>query len=266
MDSLFVVSQENSIKYRILDAAAPYLEGKTVKDLVIGISLIGCQLSDDSLGVSYMLRHGLPPECSAFGYAQEAIGKPAAEIARWFVDGQDNLQRSIGNAVLTAASQALDIADDTDTACFFGMDIKPTDTLGMIGLIKPVAKVLENKVKEFYVFDAGASAFGNNVQLCSMDMQPEILPKCTKMIITGSSTINGSIDELLAMCSNAEQIALVGSSTPMFPEAWKETNVLSLAGSWWKNGEKDNLFKAISLGGGIAQVQAYVQKKIAYVK
>ena len=86
------------------------------------------------------------------------------------------------------------------------------------------------------------------------------------MIITGSSTINGSIDELLAMCSNAEQIALVGSSTPMFPEAWKETNVLSLAGSWWKNEEKDNLFKAISLGGGIAQVQAYVQKKIAYVK
>lgn len=266
MDSIFIVSQENSIKYRILEAATPYLEGKTVEDLVIGISLIGCQLSDSSIGVSYMLRHGLPPECSAFGYAQEAIGKSALEVARWFVEGQDNLQRSIGNAVLTAASQSLEIADDTDQACFFGMDIKPTDTLGMIGLIKPVAKVLEDKVKEFYVFDAGASAFGENVQLCSMEMQEEILPKCTKMIITGSSTINGSIDGLLEMCRNAEQITLVGSSTPMFPEAWQDTNVVTLAGSWWKNDEKEKLFKAISLGGGIAQVQPYVQKKIAYVK
>ena len=57
----------------VLAAARPYLAGKTVKDLVVGISLISCQLDNGSVGVSYVLRHGLPPACSAFAYAREAI-------------------------------------------------------------------------------------------------------------------------------------------------------------------------------------------------
>lgn len=256
----------SEIKRKIVEAARPYLEGLTVKDLVVGISLIGCQLSNGKVGVSYVLRHGLPPECSAFGYAQEAIGRPAEEIAAWFLEGEENLKRAIGDAVLTAASQALEIPDDTDKACFFGMDICEKDTLGMIGFIKPVAKVLQNQVEALYVFDEGVSVFGKNVTVCPMDQQPELLPKCTKMIITGSSTINGSIDSLLEMCQNAQQIAMVGSSTPMFPEGWKDTSVTTLAGSWWKNEEKEMIFQIISRGGGIAHLQPYMQKKIARVK
>ncbi|MBP1551727.1 MAG: DUF4213 domain-containing protein, partial [Oscillospiraceae bacterium] len=67
---------ESKVVKNIITAAQPYLEGKTVKDLVVGISLISCQLSDGSVGVSYVLRHGLPPGCSAFAYAKDAIGKP----------------------------------------------------------------------------------------------------------------------------------------------------------------------------------------------
>lgn len=254
------------IKLEILKAAKPYLDGKTVIDLVIGISQIGVQLSDGAVGISYVLRYGLPPECSVFGYAQDVIGKSAWEIANWYIADSENLQRTIGSAVLSAASQSLEIADDTDKNCFFGMNITEEDTLGMVGLIKPVAKILESRVKELIVFDESVSAYGKNVTLCKMERQAELLPKCTKMIITGSSTINGSIDGLLEMCPNATQIAMVGSSTPMFPNGWQQTNVTTLAGSWWKNEEKEKIFKTISLGGGIAQLQPYMIKKIAYVK
>ena len=85
------------------------------------------------------------------------------------------------------------------------------------------------------------------------------------MIITGSSTINGSIDGLLEMCSNARQIALVGSSTPMFPEGWKDTRVTALAGSWWPKERKEDIFRIISQGGGIAQLKSIIQYKIAFV-
>ena len=189
--------EKTSVKYRILEAARPYLEGKTVKDLVVGISLIAVQLSDETVGVSYVLRYALPPECGAFGYAHKAVGMSAWDVAKWSVEGEDNIARSIGGAVLSAASQSLDIADDTDDKCRYGMDIIPEDTVGMIGFIRPVAKILSSQVKKLYVFDEGVSLYEGPVHVCGMDQQPVLLPQCTKMIITGSSTINGSIDGLL---------------------------------------------------------------------
>ena len=258
--------ENTSVKYSILEAAKPYLEGKTVQDLVVGISLIAIQLSDESVGVSYVLRYDLPPECSAFGYAASAVGMSAWDVAKWTVEGKDNIARSIGGAVLSAASQQLDIADDTDELCRYGMDITPEDTVGMIGFIKPVAKVLSKQVKKLYVFDEGVSLYEGTVHVCGMDQQPVLLPQCTKMIITGSSTINGSIDGLLDMCSNAQQIAMVGSSTPMFPEGWKDTKVTTLAGAWWPNDRKEEIFRIISQGGGIAQLRSLIQYKIAFVR
>ena len=43
---------------------------KTIKDIVIGISLIGVELSDGTVGVAYVLRDGLPSGCSVFRYVK----------------------------------------------------------------------------------------------------------------------------------------------------------------------------------------------------
>ena len=203
--------------------------------------------------------------CGAFGYARNAMGMSAWDVAKWTVEGEDNVARSIGGAVLSAASQQLDIADDTDDKCRYGMEITSEDTVGMIGFIKPVAKTLKSQVKKLYVFDEGVSLYEGTMRVCGMDQQPVLLPECTKMIITGSSTINGSIDGLLEMCANADQIALVGSSTPMFPEGWKGTKVTALAGAWWPKERKEEIFRIISQGGGIAQLKSIIQHKIAFV-
>ncbi|MBQ5782765.1 MAG: hypothetical protein IIV99_05200 [Oscillospiraceae bacterium] len=256
---------ESIIVKNIVDAAQPYLEGKTVKDLVVGISLITCQLSDGTVGVSYVLRHGLPPACSAFSYAKDAIGMPAGQVAAWLVEKDDYIGRSIGSAVLAAGSQQIDIPDDDNPDKMFGISFETDDVVGMIGLIGPVAKSLQSKVKEVIVFDESVSAFGGNVSIHPMSEQPTLLPKCNKMIITGSSTINGSIDGLLAMCPNATEIAMVGSSTPMFPEGWKGTKVTSLSGSWWRNEHKEEIFRAISCGSGIMELHQYMLKKALYI-
>ena len=42
--------ENTSVKHRILEAAKPYLENLTVKDLVVGISLIAVQLSNEAVG------------------------------------------------------------------------------------------------------------------------------------------------------------------------------------------------------------------------
>ena len=59
---------------------------------------------------------------------------------------------------------------------------------------------------------------------------------------------------------------MVGSSTPMFPEAFRDTIIKVLAGSWWGNYDKEELFKLISIAGGIAHINKFMIKKAVPVE
>ncbi len=257
---------KNSVKNQILNAARPYLTGKTVDDIVIGISLAACRLSDGSIGVSYILRNELPPECAAFGFAADLIGAPAEEAAELYVGGTDDVRRAIGDAVLTAAASLMPDVVDDDSSDAFGMNPAENDVVGMVGLIKPIAKQLMGKVGKLHIFDQGVFSYYGDDRVLPTELEEELLPLCNKVIITGSSTINGSIDGLLEMCANAEKVVIAGSSTPMIAEGWRNTNVTALAGTYWKPECKDEIFRAVSLGGGIAQLKAYSEKKIVKLK
>lgn len=246
---------------KVLEAAESYLSERTIKDAVIGISLMAVELDNGVIGVSYVLREGLPAGCSAFPYAQELIGSDAKEVMEWVSKGKDDLQRGIGMAVLTAGSCIQELTDDKRTGPPFGVEVKLTDRIGMIGNIAPVVKMLKGKVKEIIVFDAGREERGSSGELSPMDKQLELLPTCDIVMLSGTTIINGTIDSLLKTCGNARDIVMVGSSTPMYPEAFKDSNLSVLAGSCWNNNFKEEIFKSISLGCGIGYLNKYMIKK-----
>ena len=95
------------LQEKTLEAARPYLEGRTVSDLVLGIALIGAELDGKNVGVSYMLRDSLPSGCGSFGFARQAIGKDAYEVASLLVDGKDDAQRGLAAAVLAPRAMRL---------------------------------------------------------------------------------------------------------------------------------------------------------------
>ena len=250
------------IMEKVLASAVEHLAGKTVRDLVVGISLTACELDSGEVGVSYVLRDSLPNGCSVFPYAQEVTGKPACEIAEWIVSGKDDLQRGIADAVLSAASHSLEIPDDTDAPERpFGMEVTPDDTVGMIGLIWPVAEKLGRLAGRMIVFDEGLALHGGDSMIYPSAEQPRLLPECDIVVLSGTTVINQSIDYLLSMCVKSREIVMVGASTPMFPKGWTGSRVTRLAGSWWNNARKNEIFRTISLGGGIRQLQNFVTLK-----
>ena len=250
------------IMKKVLASAGEYLVGKTVRDLVVGISMTACELDSGEVGVSYVLRDSLPNGCSVFPYAREVIGRPAGEIAEWIISGQDDLQRGIADAVLSAASHSLDIPDDMDDAEQpFGMEVTYDDTVGMIGLIWPVAEKLSKLAGRMIVFDEGLALHGGDPMIYQSSDQPRLLPECDIVILSGTTVINQSIDSLLSMCVKSREVVMVGASTPMFPKGWAGSRVTRLAGSWWNSANKKEIFRLISLGGGIRQLKDFITLK-----
>jgi len=244
---------------KVVSVAQSVLEGKTIKDIVIGISLIGVELSDGTVGVAYVLRDGLPSGCSVFRYVNDIIGRPAIEIADWILTGDENIKKAIAAAVLSAAANELELEDEV-TEMPFGMELNSDTTVGMIGLVRPIANIVKQHCK-LIAFDEGLYLHGERDSIYPMSKQAELLPECNIVILSGTTTINGTIDELLKMCENARQIIMFGPSTPMYAEGWQGTGITNLAGATWDNSKKNEIFRAISLGNGVSELGKYMIKK-----
>ncbi|HOF03896.1 MAG TPA: DUF4213 domain-containing proteins, partial [Atribacterota bacterium] len=122
----------------ILKEARLYLAGRIIRDAVLGVSLIGIELDNNDIGLSYMLRDHLPAGCSVFGFAQEVIGVNAFEVAQLAKEGTDDAQRGVGIAVLAAGTRQLALPDEGKKDACFGVKVDTNDVIGMIGLIPPV--------------------------------------------------------------------------------------------------------------------------------
>ncbi len=249
----------------VLLAAKPYLEGKTIKDIVVGVSLVGIELSDGTVGISYLLGDVRQSGCSAFTLLSDICGKPAFDIAEWTVSGKSNFQRSVAAAVLSAASNDLKLPSDLGTDIPFDLEIRSTDTVAMVGYIKPIVNALEPRCERLIIFDEGLARRGGSDLVAATSEQAVLIPTCDIVLISGTTTINGTIDDLLTMCTSAREIIMVGPSTPMFPEGYKGTRLTGLAGSNWDNSKKDEIFRMISLACGVKNISHLMQKKISRI-
>ncbi len=77
---------------------------------------------------------------------------------------------------------------------------------------------------------------------------PMYLPKCDVVVLTATSIINHTFDEVTSHLHNAREVCLVGPSTPLCPEILKKYNITLLAGSVVTNPEM--ALQVISQGGG----------------
>ncbi|MCC6147658.1 MAG: hypothetical protein IT308_08845 [Anaerolineaceae bacterium] len=249
---------------KVLQAAQPFLKDRVIKDFLIGLTLIACELDNGDVGVAYVLREELARGCLRIPLFQDIVGRPAAEVAGLILNGTDVLQRGAAISVLTAAAQQVDIPMDNSSS-LFGLSFQPEDRVAMIGLVSPVARIISRDVKNLFIFDKGLPLDGVNPLLSPMEMQAEILPACDIVLISGSAAINNSIDSLLALCGQAREVVLMGPSTPMFPEGYRDSRITRLAGSFWARGHKKEIFKAISLAGGHGMIEEYMLKKMVLV-
>ena len=253
---------------KVLQAAEPHMKGKglTVVDGVIGFNFVGVQLSNGRCHFIYLMREAIPSGDDIFPYGEQMIGMDAWEVAQWALTGAEDLQRSIGVAALNAASPYHFDPAYQQVENFYDCVTGET-VLGVIGYMPPLLKRFGNVVKRYISFDRAVEMQGSvdDAEVYPVERQKELLPQCDVVTITGTTMVNHTTDEILAMCTGAKKIILSGFSLPYYPEAYRGSGISAL-GSLYFTENAHELIKPLSLAASRHRVREYTKSVFCWLE
>lgn len=237
----------------LIGYAYEFAKGRVLKDVRAGLGYTCILLEDGGCGLAYTFRNELGCCCGVSDFAGRIIGSNAEEMIVWAKDS-DRLKAAIGLATINAVIN--DPAENWDKGNVLqAFSLDKSDSFGMVGEFKPILKSIKSMTENIYVFEQNTQEKDG---LFSGEEMSEYLPKCRVIVITATSLINHTIDEIIEHCKDAEEVCLVGLSTPLCPQVLKEYNITLLAGSLVK--DSGRVLEIVSQGGGTIAMRPYIEQ------
>ncbi len=238
-----------SIRRIILPAAEKY----TIDDVRIGLGYTAVRLNSGHMGLAYTFLDGVKGGCEVFKGIRPLIRRRAADLLTG-LDSADNIEAAVALATANAVSgteekpfQTGDVLDQ--------LALEPGDHVGMIGHFAPMLPRLKKKCASVSIFERIESPMGDLLPYRDI---PGILPQCQVAVITSTSIVNNTVDEILDAAANCREVVMLGASTPLLPEAFARTPVSLLSGIVVTHPE--DVLQIVSQGGGMRSFGQHVQK------
>jgi uncharacterized protein (DUF4213/DUF364 family) len=171
---------------------------------------------------------------------------------------------SSSNSVLAAVALACvnAVANREDVEVLGGdildhLVLRPSDTVGMVGLFRPLLAGLRSAVETLHIFERHG---GDG--LLPADQAVRMLPSCDVALLTAATISNGTVDRLLEAASSCRDVALLGASTPFLASAFKDSPVSWLSGSVVVG--REQTLRVVAEGGGRREFNPYLKKGNLY--
>lgn len=178
-------------------------------------------LADGCAGLYYAWLGESQADMPARFLIDALVGRPALELADHAL-GDDDGSRSVGIAAINAITEHVyrraGFAPSSAKDSFGGIEFAAGDRLGMIGHFPPLAR----RARELGIPTRIVERKGHMVTVSEnfeISLDPRVLEGCNKIICTGATLLNDSLDAMLEYCGGAEQIAMVGPTVGFFPDA-----------------------------------------------
>lgn len=147
--------------------------------------------------------------------------------------GDDPLDRAIGFGVLNAVSQHLlrssGVTLDQATDPVGHLDLATASHVGMVGFFPPLVKRLAAANARLTIIEKDQELLSRTGPF-DITSAPAALSACDRVLITGSTLINNTLDEVLEHCASRAQIALIGPTASCLPDPLFERGI-SVIGS-----------------------------------
>jgi uncharacterized protein (DUF4213/DUF364 family) len=238
---------------RIIELLGRAAETKSVGRVQVGQIYSAVQLAAGGVGVAYTFPQSLGCRGSGRGDGRPLAGRTAAELLAW-LGGEELRASTVGlataNALLASAAPP-EGAVEGDILDVLGL--LPGDRVCMVGCFLPLMEALQAR----QVSVAAVDEVGKPGSLPPQEVR-RLLPESQVAIITATSIINGTVDDLLDLSAGCREVAVLGPSTPLAPQAFRDTPVSCLAGI--RVAQAEELLRTISEGEGFRVFKRYVRK------
>ena len=235
-----------------------------VENVRIGLAYTAVVLSTRHAGVAYTPTTRLP-ECPVLVDAGKISGKSALNVMNKG-ESSNLVETAVGVATINALSQAAFEAKP-EKYVFSDIDvldlIQPKDKVVMVGYFGPLINKILRKTRDLYVLEK-RKIKDKRVHFIFQHDASTVLPSSDILLISGSTLVNKTINQILKLQGNAREVVLLGPTASMVPQPLFKKGVTAVMGVKITDAKK--MLRVVSESGGTQQLLSTCAKKTAFVR
>ena len=236
-------------------------EKLTIDRVTIGLFFSGVKLSNGAAGVSYTPVKDIPQAVccpSSAGRIFDPVkikGMPAAEVLTE-LPSKEPIKAAIAIATLNALSAICWERGLTDNYSI-RMNIDAVDAVRMptessvavIGAFVPILRKLKTRGGRWWVIEQDPQTLKSDEMdhFIPADQYAETVSAADVLIVTGVTLVNHTLEPILKAARPDAEIAVIGPTAGMLPEAIFERGARVVGGVWVK--KPDELLDVLAAGG-----------------
>ena len=198
------------------------------------------KLEDGTIGVIFTNLNPVVKKRAASFDSSNVIGNNPIDLAKSF-NSQDDLEKVVGLGAINAITQYIfkqaRLQLDFTTDSLGLLDFQKSDTIGMVGFFGPLMKKIEQSGSRVIIIEKKEHLI-KKTKNWEVTLEPSQLSSCNKVLITSTTVLNDSIDEILNFCSQAEKISVIGPTGGFFPDPLFRRGVDILGGTFVHDPER----------------------------
>lgn len=222
----------------------PELLQLTVLRAVVGLFFIGVELSDGSCGACTSPIKSIPEAVScpssvmAMPFPSKLRGRRAVDLMNEAA-ADNGLRRAVAIAAMNALAEVcwrrrphpeVDLRLGVDA--FDAAEIHAGEHVAVVGAFVPFLRKLKQRRQSFTVLEQDAATLKPDEMpfFRPTDQAGRVIPEADVVIITGTTLINGTLDDLLRLAKPEARVTVVGPTVGMLPDAFLRRGVDILGG------------------------------------
>ena len=218
---------------RVTDILGGALDGITVERAVVGLFFTGVKLSCGTAGTCATPQDAGPADiCCPLDAHRVAFrriaGRPAAEVMQDAANG-GGLARALGIATLNALADLcwqrrphpeVDLRPGADA--FDATGWREGEQVVLVGAFIPFLKELKRRRQPYLVLERSPVALKAEELpfYRPAEEAPEVVPAADVLLVTGSTLLTDTLEDLLALARPAARVTVVGPTVGMLPDAF----------------------------------------------
>ncbi|MCY1279412.1 putative heavy-metal chelation [compost metagenome] len=215
-----------------------------LQSVAVGIFFTGVQLENGATGLCATPIKSIPEavccpsSAKALPFAGKLKGKPVRSVLQ-DLEHTAALRRTLALATFNALVETLWRRNGVP-ACgfreagdiFAELDLQPADRVVVVGAFAPYLRELRKRDQDFRVLEKHPSTLkpGELRHYVPAEHAYRVIPWADVVIATGTTLLDGSLDQLLSWARPGSRIALVGPTVPLLPGPFIRRGVTLLCG------------------------------------